>query len=193
MSKQTKYLKAEKMRNAPAVKLCAATMLLTALALVIGGCSFAPKYKTPSVPIADAYKETNGWKMAQPQDDAIRGKWWEVFGDPQLNAYEDQVTISNQNLAAAFANVLEARAVAREARAQYYPTVSANPSVVRSRSSANTSLNSSSSSNRPGNVTGNLYTLPLNASWEPDLWGTIRNTVKADVYNAQASLATLAN
>ena len=191
MSKRNKYLKAEKIRKCAAVEFCAAMMLLAVLALLIGGCSFAPKYKTPSVPMADAYKETNGWKMAQPQDDAIRGKWWEVFGDPQLNAYEDQVTISNQNLAAAFANVLAARAVVREARAQYYPTVSANPSVVRSRQSANTSFNHSS--NSPGNVTGNLYTLPLNASWEPDLWGAIRNTVKADVYNAQATLATLEN
>lgn len=188
MSKQIEHLKAGGIRTCTAVELCAATMLL---ALVVGGCSFAPKYKTPSVPMADAYKETNGWKMAQPQDEVIRGKWWEVFGDARLNAYEDQVTISNQNLAAAFANVLEARAVVREARAQYYPTVSANPSVTRSRSSANTS--STHSSNSPGNVTGNLYTLPLNASWEPDLWGTIRNTVKANTYNAQATLATLEN
>ncbi len=169
--------------------------LLTALALA-GGCNFAPKYKTPPVQTPATFKETNGWKVAQPKDGVIRGKWWEAFGDSQLNTYEDQVCISNQNLAAAFANFLAARAVVKEARSQYFPTVSANPSVVRSHSSssiANSSSTNSSSVGSGRSGTGNLYALPLDASWEPDLWGAIRNTVKANTYTAQASAATLAN
>jgi NodT family efflux transporter outer membrane factor (OMF) lipoprotein len=153
------------------------------------GCNLAPQYQPPVVSAPDAFKETNGWKLAQPKDEVIRGKWWEMFGDKQLNTYEDQVCISNQNLAAAFANFLEARAVVKEAQSQYYPTVSANPSVTRSRQSASIS----SSATHSSGTTATLYSLPLNASWEPDLWGTIRNTVKAEVYNAQASAATLEN
>jgi len=153
------------------------------------GCNFAPKYSPPVVPAPKAFKETNGWKMAQPKDDVIRGKWWEMFGDTQLNTYEDQVCISNQNLAAAFANFLAARAIVEEARSQYYPTVSANPSATRSRQSGSVSTSATHGSGS----TATLYSLPLNASWEPDLWGTIRNTVRADIYNAQASAATLEN
>ncbi len=169
--------------------------LLTALALA-GGCNLAPNYKTPPVPIPGAFKETDGWKTAQPKDDALRGKWWEVFGDPQLNTYEEQVCISNQNVAAGFANFLAARAVVKEARSQYFPTVSANPSVVRSHSSSsivNSSSPNSSSIGSGRSGTGTLYSLPLDASWEPDLWGAIRNTVKANTSTAQASAATLAN
>jgi len=165
--------------------------LLTAMAL-LAGCNFAPKYKTPPTPAPEAYKETNDWKMAQPKDDAIRGKWWEIFGDAQLNTYEDQLTISNQNIAGALANFLAARAVVREARSQYFPTVSANPAVTRSHPSSSTSSSISTNGVARGSDS-TLYSLPLNATWEPDLWGAIRNTVKADSYTAQASAATLEN
>ena len=73
----------------------------------------------------------DGWKVAKPQDSALHGKWWEILGDPQLNALEEQVNISNQNVAAAFANFMAARALVREARAQYFPTVTAGASIAR--------------------------------------------------------------
>ena len=96
--------------------------------LFVSGCMVGPKYTRPTtVPSPPAYKEltqsdynqTDGWKTAQPKDDALRGKWWEIFGDPQLNALEEQVNISNQTIAAATSNFLVARALVKEARAAY--------------------------------------------------------------------------
>ncbi len=172
-------------------KLWAAAAVLV-LALV-GGCSFAPKYTVPPVQTPVAYKEMDGWKVAQPKDDVIRGKWWEIFNDPLLNALEEQVAISNQTLLAALANLQEARAVIKEARSQYFPTVSLEPSVTKTFQSANAKSVVTSPGSSGGKVGGNntFYSLPLDASWEPDLWGAIRNTVKADVYTAQASAANL--
>jgi NodT family efflux transporter outer membrane factor (OMF) lipoprotein len=156
---------------------------------LFGGCSFAPRYTVPPVQTPAAYKEMDGWKVAQPKDDVIRGKWWETFNDPPLNVLEEQVAISNQTLLAALANLQEARAVIREARSQYFPTVSAEPSVNKTFQSS-TAISPGSSTGRSGGNT-TVYALPLDASWEPDLWGAIRNTVKADIYSAQSSAANL--
>src|SRR6266536_6083440 len=117
---------------------------------VIAGCSFAPKYSRPSAEApaefkeltTNNFKETDGWKTAEPRDDAIRGQWWEVFNDSRLNALEDKIEPSNQSVAAALANLLAARAMVKEARADLFPTLTANPSVSRSYSS--TSRNQSS-------------------------------------------------
>src|SRR5881628_221055 len=116
-----------------------------------GGCSFAPKYQRPAVQTPASFKEltlqspdaTNLWKMAKPNDGARRGKWWEMFTNAQLNALEGQVAVSNQNVAAALANFLSARAMVKEARAQLFPTLTANPAVTRSRSVGNQSGSSS--------------------------------------------------
>src|SRR5207248_6748024 len=123
--------------------------------------SFAPKYQRPAVQIPTAFKEltpqspdaTNLWKVAKPSDDALRGKWWEMFTNAQLNALEEQVAVSNQNVAAAFANFLSARAIVKEARAQLFPTLTANPAVTRSRV-----VGTHSSS---GSSTLSDYSLPL--------------------------------
>jgi NodT family efflux transporter outer membrane factor (OMF) lipoprotein len=156
-----------------------------AAALALGsGCNFAPKYAVPAVPTPAAFKEADGWKVAQPKDDAIRGKWWEMFNDPPLNALEEQVAVSNQTLMAAFENFQSARAMVREARSQFFPTVAAAPSVTLGRPSSD-----GLSSNTPAK-TAALYSLPLDASWEPDLWGTIRNNAKAAAFTAQADAAT---
>jgi NodT family efflux transporter outer membrane factor (OMF) lipoprotein len=152
---------------------------------LLGGCSFAPHYSVPAVQTPAAFKEAAGWKVAQPTDDAIRGKWWEMFQDPQLSALEEQVAVSNQTLVGALANFQAARAVVKEARSQYFPAVSAAPSVSKSKASQGSSP--------VGIRSQTVWSLPLEASWEPDLWGTIRNTVKADTFNAQASAATLEN
>jgi NodT family efflux transporter outer membrane factor (OMF) lipoprotein len=177
--------------------------LLTALALA-AGCNFAPKYRVPPVATPAAFKESDGWKTAEPSDAVIKGNWWEIFNDPQLNNLEQQVNVSNQTIVAALENFLAARAVAKEARSQLYPTISADPSVNWTKPSANAgaSGNSAASSSGAGGSgggggnSGNVfrsYTLPLDASWEPDLWGSIRNTVAASTYSAQASAAQLEN
>src|SRR5947207_3856355 len=111
--------------------------------ILFRACYKAPKYKTPTVPTPPSYKEitpenfkeTDNWKFARPKDDVIRGKWWEMFNDPQLNALEEQVNISNQNIALADANFRAARAVIKESRSQYFPTVTTSPSIIKSKQS----------------------------------------------------------
>jgi NodT family efflux transporter outer membrane factor (OMF) lipoprotein len=137
----------------------------------------------------DQFKETDGWKAAEPRDDMIRGNWWEMFHERELNALEDQVTVSNQNVAAALANFLASRAVVKQTRSQYFPTVAASPSVTRSRQSS--VVTQASSSPIPFTVTE--YSLPLDASWELDFWGRIRNSLKASSLEAQATLSDLEN
>jgi NodT family efflux transporter outer membrane factor (OMF) lipoprotein len=169
------------------------TRVALACLVLFAGCSFAPKYSKPSVQTPAAFKEltpaqskeTDGWKTAEPKDDMIRGRWWEVFHEPELNALEGQVAISNQTVAVALANFLAARAVVKQARSQYFPTVTASPSVTRSRQS--------SQSSPPTSSTFTEYSLPFDASWELDFWGRIRNTVKANSLEAQATLADLEN
>ena len=170
------------------------TALLAGLAL-LSGCSFAPKYGKPAVQTPAAYKEiksasTNGWKVAEPRDGALRGNWWEMFGDAQLNALEEQVNISNQNIAAALASFLSARALVKEARAQLFPTLAAAPSVTRSRTGSVVRQ-----ANLPTRAAPTIteYSLPLDASWQLDLWGRIRNTVNANASEAQATAADLEN
>jgi NodT family efflux transporter outer membrane factor (OMF) lipoprotein len=161
------------------------------LLLLLGACNVGPQYVKPSAPVPPAYKETGAsnvtgeWKQAQPADTASRGKWWEAFHDPELNALEEKLDISNQNVAAAAAAVQTARALIREARTQYLPTVTANPSITNSRIS--------SGFGKPLGIVYTAYSLPFEASWEPDLFGRVRNTVKSNTYAAQASVADLEN
>jgi len=174
-----------------------AILVLSALAVLalINGCNLAPVYHKPSVQTPPTFKETNGWKLAQPSDGVIKGKWWEMFNDPQLNALEEQVAISNQTVVAALENFLAARALVKEARSAYYPTVSVDPSATKSHSALTGTGSSASTNVIIGSSGGNFstFTLPADASWEPDLWGAIRNTVRTDAYTAQADAATLEN
>jgi NodT family efflux transporter outer membrane factor (OMF) lipoprotein len=158
-----------------------------AIVVSLGGCVVGPKYKTPTVQTPTEYKENKDWKVATPQDAAIREKWWEVYNDPQLNSLEEQVNVSNQSIIAALDAFLEARALVKEARAQYFPTAGVSASIINQR--ANTRTQTST-----GNASFTAYSLPsFDATWEPDLWGRVRNTVRADVANAQASAADLQN
>jgi NodT family efflux transporter outer membrane factor (OMF) lipoprotein len=125
------------------------------------------------------------WKAAQPRDDAARGKWWERFDDRQLNELEEKLNISNQDIAAAAANVLAARAMIREVRAQYLPTVTGGPGITNARLSTGFG--------KPLGITYTNYSFPFEASWEPDLWGRIRATVRANSFAAQVSVADLEN
>jgi NodT family efflux transporter outer membrane factor (OMF) lipoprotein len=173
-----------------------AGILLSSI-LLLQGCNVGPKYNRPAVQAPGTFKEVtpedlkkmDGWKVAQPQDATLHGKWWEIFQDPQLNALEEQVNISNQNVAAAFANFMAARALVREARAQYFPTVSLGPSIVRQHQPSSTSAANSTFTGK----SFTSYSFPFEASWTPDLWGRVRNTVRANVANAQASAADLEN
>jgi len=145
----------------------------------------APNYKESTVNFQDA----DGWKVASPSDAMLRGNWWEVFHEPELNALEEQLNINNQNIKQYFQQYMEARALIAEARSQYWPTITANPGWSRSRSSSN--LGSSSTAN-PGH-TASLWAAPLDVSWEPDLWGKIRNEVREAQYGAQVSAGDLEN
>ena len=178
----------------------------------LAGCMVGPKYHTPPVDTPAAYKEltpadfrnTEGWKVAQPKDDALRGAWWEIFDDPQLNALEQKVNVSNQNIAAAAADFFAARALVKEARSQLFPTVTTNPAITVQRQSTTVSSSGAggSSGSGSGSGTGSAsssrgtftdYTLPFDATWQPDLFGRIRNTIRSAAYGAQASAADLEN
>jgi NodT family efflux transporter outer membrane factor (OMF) lipoprotein len=180
----------------------------TVLLLVLPGCVVGPKYHPPaSQAPAAAYKEsptqfkdTGDWTVAQPADAKLRGKWWEIFDDSELNALEEQLDINNQNIKQYFENFMEARAIVREARSQYFPTLTAAPSITHSRASANlgvgtasTSTTTTTTSTTTTQLQSTLYSLPLEASWEPDLWGKVRNTLRQAQYAAQVSAADLEN
>jgi NodT family efflux transporter outer membrane factor (OMF) lipoprotein len=167
-----------------------------AVAILLAGCHVGPPYHPPAPPAVTApnYRESTvnfhdaeGWKVASPQDAMLRGNWWEGFNEPELNALEEQLNISNQNIKEYFQNYMAARAVIAEARAQYWPTVTANPSWNRSRSSG--TLHNSSQANT--GQTSTIWNAPIEASWTPDLWGKIRNEVHEAQYAAQVSAADL--
>jgi NodT family efflux transporter outer membrane factor (OMF) lipoprotein len=171
---------------------------LSFLLSVIGGlmgCNVGPRYTRPVMPAPPAFKESgpqqaadgSTWKPAQPQDAALRGKWWEIYQEPELNALEDKLNISNQNIAQSYANFVAARAQIQQARSSYYPTMSVGASYSRSRSPQSQSGSSSANPN------SNLFNLPFDVSWEPDLWGRVRNTVHQQSYAAQVSAADLEN
>jgi NodT family efflux transporter outer membrane factor (OMF) lipoprotein len=184
------------------------------LCCAVTGCVVGPKYHAPITQAPTAYKEapspqqpqstnTGTWTVAQPQDAMLRGNWWEVFHEPELNALEEQLNINNQNIKLYFENFMEARALIREARSQYFPTVSTGPSWQRSRSSANLrNAYTATGSNGGGTVSGNvvssgqqtsIYSLPLDITWAPDIWGKVRNEVRTYQYSAQVSAADLEN
>ena len=152
------------------------------LLLFSNACMIGPKYQRPGVPAPPAFKEEMpaGWKEAQPDDGALRGKWWKIYNDPRLDALEDQVSISNQNVLAAEAQFREAKASVRIARAGEFPTVTAAPAATRSGTGA-----------APG--VQHVYTIPIDASYQVDIWGSIRRNVAANSAIAQASAAELEN
>jgi len=177
---------------------------LATILLLVSGCRVGPKYVRPPVPSPPAYKEipptaaagSEIWHATQPKDGTNRGNWWKVYNDPKLNELEEKASSSSQEIAAAVASFLAARALVREARSQYFPTVTVNPSILNSRPSQG-----QFGGVRAGSVSGveltvksyTDYSLPFDASWEPDFWGRVRSTVRANIYAAQASAADLEN
>jgi NodT family efflux transporter outer membrane factor (OMF) lipoprotein len=175
-----------------------ARLAALALVAVLAGCTPGPKYHVPVAPTATApsYKESTvhfqdapGWKVAAPQDAMLRGKWWEIFHDPELNALEEQLNLNNQNIKQYFENYMAARAIVREARAQYWPTVSTSPTWNRSKSSGNLTNSSQANTGRTSTVWG----FPFSVAWQPDFFGKIRNVVREAQYSAQVSAADLTN
>ncbi len=156
------------------------------LGLFLAGCTLGPNYVKPDTAIPLTFKEDAPWKTATPQDQVPRGKWWQIYGDPVLNNLEEQATAANQDLAAAFARVAQARAIARIDEADQVPRVDLNASALRSRFSLDQfGLGSSG----PSAITFNYYNIPLDLSYEIDLWGRVRRSIEASRADAQASEA----
>jgi len=162
-------------------------LILAGGLLLLTACSVGPRYARPSAPEAPQYKELPpNWKAAQPNDQIAKGKWWGVFQDPQLNQLEEQVAVSNQTLKAAQAQFEQARALVRANRAGYYPTITAGVAASRNRVStarANGQF-----------ISSNPYTdlqIPVDLSYEVDVWGRVRHTVQAARANAQATAGDL--
>jgi NodT family efflux transporter outer membrane factor (OMF) lipoprotein len=182
-------------RGSSTVALGACLLLLL---ISLQGCVVGPRYVAPVTQAPPAYKEVvpqpqqssdgTTWVPATPQDAVVRGNWWEIYQEPELNALEEKLNISDQNIAQSFQNFMAARAQVRQARAAYYPTVSVGPAYTRGRTSGNTL------ETFPGiNPNSNDFSLPFDVSWEPDVWGRIRNSVRQAANAAQVSAADLAN
>ena len=186
---------------------------LAIFVVLLSGCHVGPKYNPPAMPAPPAFKESSpsayksvlpgAWQPARPQDAVLKGKWWEMFNEPELNALEDQLDINNQNIAQFFQNFMAARAQVSEARSQYFPTVTVNPALTKTGTGGGSAGNAVA--NTSGTGTGTVTTgggasttftniaLPIDVSWEPDLWGRVRNTVREFRYAAQVSAADLEN
>ncbi len=157
-----------------------------AAAVFCSACRVGPQYQRPAAPVPVALKEMAAnaqWKMATPSDAMLKGKWWEIFGDSQLNALEELVNLNNQNVKQAEAQFRQARAIVASNRANYYPTIGSSPAISQSDVGKNSR----------GVGTNQSFSLPVTASWEPDLWGRVRLSVENAVDNAQVSAADLEN
>jgi NodT family efflux transporter outer membrane factor (OMF) lipoprotein len=162
---------------------CLKPMLIAVGSMLLSACVMGPDYQRPEMQSPAAFKETLDWKIAAPKDELARDKWWKVFGDAELDALIEQVSVSNQSLKVSEARYRQAQALTQSARSAYFPTVSANASATRSRAaSARSAGNNDAVTN---------YNLTANVGWELDLWGRIRRTVESNDANAQASAADL--
>jgi NodT family efflux transporter outer membrane factor (OMF) lipoprotein len=169
------------------VSRSATSVVSVILMLCFSGCTVGPKYRRPAAEVPPAYKEVGDWKPAQPNDQNLGGNWWEIFHDPQLNALEAQVNVSNQNLKAAEAQYTQARALLRYQRADFFPTINAGASATRNRIS-----NHRPASTVSNGVTYSDFQIPFELSYQIDVWGRVRRTVEAYRDQAQASAADLA-
>jgi NodT family efflux transporter outer membrane factor (OMF) lipoprotein len=162
--------------------VAAALLAPCVAAALLGGCAVGPDYRRPATAPTTAYKELGTWKPSEPADGLGRGPWWKIFDDATLDGLEAQVDVSNQNVKAAVAAYDQARALVDQAKAGFWPTLSA--SLARSRGSAE---------GFTGAVTTNTTTAGLSADWTLDVWGQIRRTVESDRDSAQSSGAALAS
>lgn len=163
-------------------------IILILCPLLLTACTVGPDYvrPTPVEAMPTVYKQLEGWKLAQPQDGQLTERWWEIYQDPVLNSLVEQVAVSNFNVAAAAARFRQARAQVQSARAGYFPTISVGAAASRSQQSEN--LGSRTIETSP---TSN-FLLPLDLSWELDLWGRVKREVESSQASVQASAADLA-
>ena len=156
--------------------------------MLLSACTVGPDYvrPTPVETMPAKYKELEGWKQAEPKDGAVPERWWEIYRDPVLNSLEGQVAVSNLTIAAAEAQFRQSRALVQAAKAGYFPTLSAGASATRSLKSGNLGAKTIVQTQ------GSDFQLPLDLTWEIDLWGRIRRGVEASQANLQASAADLA-
>jgi NodT family efflux transporter outer membrane factor (OMF) lipoprotein len=166
-------------------RLACAVSALAVASASLAACTVGPAYEKPSIATPAAYKALEGWKSATPGDLLDRGDWWTLLGDPQLDALIARVNVSNQTIAAAEASYRQARALVREQRASLFPTIDLTGSATRNGGSGSTSSTTSSTSRTS-------YQAGIGASWEPDVWGRIRQTISGAQASAQASAADLA-
>jgi len=167
--------------------------VLSSLVIFAAAAAFAgePKYQKPEVVIPQNWQAPAPWREAAPKDSLAKGTWWTLFGDSELNDYEQRALANNQSLKAAVARLAEARSFARIATANYYPQVSVNPSAERQRLSGNRPLLGGSSSTAP--VTQSIFQIPFDLNYEIDLFGRVRRSVEAANATYQASAADLEN
>ena len=166
--------------------------------LLLASCAIGPEYSREPAPVPVEYKETKGWKVANPSDDVARGDWWKVYRDRGLDALLPQVEISNQTVAASAAAYEQARALIREAQASLFPTATAGYNVTSTRTGSLAAGGSSGASSTFATPSGSssystLYSAPINGSWDLDVWGKIRRQIEANTSAAQASAADLDN
>ena len=169
--------------------------LLLCLAFA-SACTVGPRYARPSAPASapDAWKTQPPWEQATPKDAIPKGTWWQIFHDPALDGYEQQLLQANQSLVAAQDRLSQARSLARIATADYFPQVSADPSAVRERGSGNRPLNGAVVANgvrRP--YTQSVYTIPFSVNYEADLFGRVRKNVEGANASLQSTAADLGN
>jgi NodT family efflux transporter outer membrane factor (OMF) lipoprotein len=175
---------------APRALTIAVTVACTAL---LAGCAVGPNYERPAVQIPASFKEAApGWKVAEPGDQQDRGDWWSIYKDPQLDALEGQLNAANQTIAQFAANYRQARALVGEARAAYFPTIGAAAGATRSGNGVASGRSGTTATSRSSGI-GNSFNLQLDASWEPDLWGSVTRTVNAQKAGQQGAAADLAN
>ena len=170
-----------------------ATVAAALVAVLFAGCMVGPDYKRPPAPTTAAYKELDGWKLASPGDALPKGAWWTLFGDPELTALVEQVSPANQNLKIAEARLRQARAQVRFNRSFLFPTISANAGASALRESANQPFLTANRAALNGIGRGSVgdILLGLDMSYEVDLWGRIRRTVRGSKDEAQATAADL--
>jgi NodT family efflux transporter outer membrane factor (OMF) lipoprotein len=187
-------------------------LLFSAVASLLSGCEVGPDYVAPPpAPVPAHYKDTGNWKPANPQDAVVRGKWWKIYHDPELNALEEKIDIGNQNVLEAEANFRAAAATVKVARADFFPTVTSDPAITYSQTQplgTNKGTGSSGVATNSGGAGGTavvgggggkniaasgVYDLPLQVTYLADIWGQVRRSVENSAANAQASFALLEN
>jgi multidrug efflux pump len=174
--------------GAAATGIVTVALLFTIVSAKAGWLTVGPDYQPPVNSVPANYKavEFGNWKEGRPLDNVPKGNWWEIFGDPNLNALESQAVQANQQLKAAVARVDQARDTARIARSQLMPDLSLDPGFTRERYSPNANPGY-------GNLTANTFSTPLDLSYEVDLWGRVRRLFQGAHSDAQASLADFYN